>query len=117
MTDDKWYRIQPYMKSNRAYYESLKPDYEGCELTVSANVWEERSYDYVAHWDGETFDNLETAVDFWDRWEPDPDEVRKAVLDAHEDGSSWHYELEIAIWDEDGELVSDDYFWTRYVEV
>lgn len=116
MTDDKWYRIQPYVSANRAYYEGLKPDYEGCKLTVCANLWEERSNDYVAHWDGETFDNLETAADFFDGWEPDPDEVRKTMFKAHIDGN-WHYELEIGIWDEDGELVSDDYFWTKLVEV
>lgn len=120
MTDKEWNEIAPYVSGSREYYESLEPDYEGAEYKVSANIWSEQSNDYIEHYDGHTFANYELANDYWAGWMPDMDEVRKAVREWHAgyEGMevSDHYEIEVAIWDENGELVNECDFYNETIE-
>lgn len=119
MTDEEWAQIAPYMKGSRSYYEGLKPSYEGAQFTVCANVYCEQVNDYVEHFEGHTFSNYEMAVDYWEQWMPPMEEVRKAVRECHaefdDENVSDHYEIEVAIWDEDGNC-PDEYFYNETVE-
>lgn len=111
MTDSELYGILP---GSRMYYEQLKPDYEGARYEVCANLYSEELCDYVAHYDGHVFDNYEMASDFYDVWMPDRDEL---VRDARESGVGGHFEVEVAIWDETGNLTYEDDFYNETVEV
>lgn len=117
MTDREWNEIAPYMDGSRAYYEGLAPDYEGAEYDVCANVYSEQLNDYVAHFEGHTFRNYEMASDFFRNWMPPEDEVQAALMEANRDGIVGHFEVEVAIWDETGNLAEEDDFYNETVGV
>ena len=83
---------------------------------VSANLYSQDLNDYVAHWDGGTFDDLEAARKFWDSWCPDADAVaeacRRDYVEKSDASPSGNYELEVGLWDEQGYDVE---FWNRTV--
>ena len=60
--------------------------------------------DYVAHWDGGVFDNIEDAIDFYNVWMPPEDEVQAALKEGIEMGDDLeNYDLQVGVWDEDGD--------------
>ena len=67
-------------------------------FTVTANIYSEQTNDYIAHWEGGTFDNFQEAYDFWDEWEPPKEEIDNTMLKEREKGDYSHHELEIGIW-------------------
>lgn len=70
-------------------------------FVVSANIYSEKTNDYVKHWDGGTFDNYQEAYDFWDEWEPPKDEINQFMSDVRDNKDYTHYELEIGMWCDD----------------
>lgn len=106
MTDEFWARISAYVSGSRNYYETLEPN--GTYI-VCANVYSREVNDYIEHFDGATFDNFEFAYDFWAGWMPSDEEVRKAIVDFHEEGMDTHYEIEVGVW-EDGDIVDDCFY-------
>ena len=88
--------------------------------TVSANVWCEHTNDYTGdHWVGGTFESYEEAQDFFLGWMPDGGELREACREDSAylpEGASRHYEVEVAVWDEDGNLAEEDDFYTETID-
>ena len=80
---------------------------------VTANLY--NGVDYYEHWDGGTFDNEDDAYNFWNDWWPPEDEVKAAAAECIENGDNPdEIELEIGVWDEDG---NDVYFWNEGVRL
>ena len=69
---------------------------------VSANLCD--GQDYVAHWDGGEFDNIDDAYNRWNEWWPPRSEViaalRTGVKEFGDDPEE--YGLQIGLWDDDG---------------
>ena len=94
--------------------------------TVSANIYSEQLGSYIEHYEGGAFGTLEEAADFWCRWMPPVEDVRAKCLTDH----LWHsrsagdrYEVEVAIWDERGNLCgygddsfTDEYFFNQAID-
>lgn len=79
--------------------------------TVSANLYD--GEDYYRHWDGGKFDTKEEAYKRWLDWYPPESEIRAAAAEAEADGMNPDYfEIEIGVWDEDG---NDVYFWNEAI--
>lgn len=78
---------------------------------VTANI--DDGKDYFWH-EERSFEVYCDAYEFWDTYLPDEDDVRKAIVEWHEN-SSWDqdpddYMLQIAMWDEDGNEIE---FWNK----
>lgn len=70
---------------------------------VTANLYSEECNDYIYHWEGKTFNNYDDAFNFWSEWTPDDvDDQVKAWKREH---SGDCLELEIGLWNKDGEDV------------
>lgn len=80
--------------------------------TLSANICD--GNDYVAHWDGGTYDDYETAFLHYVTWMPPRHEI-EAVLDEYRalGNDLSEFDLQIGVWDEDG---NDVLFWSEGVE-
>lgn len=62
--------------------------------------------DYVAHWNGGTFDDLATARAAYLGYEPPVDEVLAEVRELVADGVAIEeIDLQVGLWDGDGESV------------
>ena len=70
-------------------------------FTVEANIYSELANCYIAHWDGGTFDNYDSALDYWDDWALPSDEVESIMKKQREKGDYSHHELEIGIYSND----------------
>lgn len=90
------------------------------KYTVSANVWCEHTNDYTGdHWVGGVFDTEEEAHELFLWWMPDMEELRAACREYQRglpDYASKHYEVEVAVWDEDGDLCDEYNFYNETVE-
>lgn len=69
---------------------------------VSANIYSEEVGDYIEHYEGGEFEDYDEAYEFWDNWWPDMEDVLHAAREDAEEHPGNHYELEIGLWDEDG---------------
>jgi hypothetical protein len=83
--------------------------------TVSANLYNGR--DYTGHWEGGTFDTYDEAYRLFLTWMPPKDEVRQAVIesvaDGIWDGPLYDHEIEVAVWDDGGNLADENAFYTK----
>lgn len=81
-----------------------------CKYIVTANLYSEEYNDYIYHWEGKTFDNYDDAFNFWNFWRPD--DVDDQVKAWKKDHAGDCLELEIGLWNKDGEDVE---FWNEAV--
>lgn len=68
---------------------------------VTANLCD--GSDYVATWDGGTFERSEDAIRRYESWWPPRDEVDEAMADLVDGGiNPDDVDLQIGVWDEEG---------------
>ena len=83
------------------------------KYTVCANLCD--GSDYVTHWEGGKFDDLDEAREFFVNWWPPESEVKDELRLANEEGDDiTEYDLQIGLWDEDGD---DLEFWSEGFEM
>ena len=71
-------------------------------FTVYANICD--GNDYIKNYIGGEFDDYDEAYEFWDGWSPDREDVKRTIMeDSKESGTPLNeYDLQIGLWDEDG---------------
>lgn len=75
---------------------------------ISANLYSEEVNDYIYHWDGPQFkrkSSLAKAKDCWSHWWPPEQKAKKQIEDWKKEHPCDNLEIEIGLWDGEGNEV------------
>lgn len=76
--------------------------------SVTANLYSSTLNDYIYHWEGKNFKrccDYEKAVEFWNGWAPSKDSIKKQVDSWRMEFPDDELELEVGLWDGNGDEV------------
>ena len=88
-----------------AGYRKKGVEYSYC---VSANLYSEEMNDYIHHWDGPIFKRksaVDKATECWNTWWPPEDKIKAVIKKWRKDHPCDNLELEIGLWDGNGDEV------------
>lgn len=86
---------------------------------ITANLYSAESNDYIYHWDGPTFKRLSAlfkARKTWEGWWPPEDELKKQIDIWKKEQPNDDLEVEIGLWDGEGNEIEFYNVSARYYE-